>query len=577
MNSRRKAMPRPLPDLSAVASPDSPRKVRHTVIDFHSLHLAENLRVALADAFWSHYGVRSADSIKSAWSEFQIFDLFVKTSGLNLDVHDVDSALLTRYIEWLNKRCRLDGKPLSQRSRAGPYVVLCKLLRWLIRCRPGILGDIDFPFSPFPWRDRDCKPIHKISAQQLRDILKACETDIAQLREARDHARKQSVSCTGSLESLADLLAYIEQRLGGIIPTDIELRRSGQYRVLTALSRFGGQHAVEPLLYPRSESLLPYYIAILIHTAGNPVPIAELECDCLHALPLLDGRRALVWCKRRTAHVQRRTFSDDAPFEPPSLVRDIIAWSARIRPMAPVELRDRLFLFKDKGESAVTALTASSIEYAVKRFCARHSLPRFNVAAIRPSVLSSYYRSGGDIWAVRAVANHAHISTTIRYVDSPEVSAMHRKTIATLQAAFLGHVIKPASLSNTVQVTRVKDNDSLQYTAAEAVSFFGFGCSDPLAGVAPGTRRGELCTNFMGCFTCPNAIISPDPVSIARLLQARNHLREAAAALHPARWSVVYAPQLRVLEEDILTRFSSRQLSAGECMLPGLPPLPELR
>lgn len=577
MNTRRTAMPRPLLELSVLASPDSPRKIRRTIIDFRSFHLCENLRVALADAFWGHYGVRSADSIKSAWSAIQTFDIFVEASGLNLDIPDVDSALLTRYIEWLNKRCRLDGKPLSQRSRAGPYVVLCKLLRWLIRCRPGALGDIDFPFSPFPWRDRDCKPIRKISAQQLSDILKACETDIAQLREARDNARRQNVSCTGSLESLADLLAYIEQRLGGIIPTDLELRRSGQYRVLTALSRFGRQHAVEPLLYPRSESLLPYYIAMLIHTAGNPVPIAELECDCLHALPLLNGRQALVWCKRRTTHIQRRTFSDDAPFEPPSLVRDIIAWSTRIRPLAPVDLRNRLFLFKDKGEGAVTALAASSIRYAMTRFCARHSLPLFSLSAIRPSVLSSYYRSGADIHEVRAVANHAHISTTVRYVESPEVSAMHRKTISSLQAAFIGHISKSATLSNTSHVTDVKDNDALRQTPAEAVSFFGFGCSDPLAGVAPGTRRGELCTNFMGCFTCPNAIISPDPVSIARLLQARNHLREAEAALHPARWSVVYAPQLRVLEEDILTRFSSRQLSDGECMLASLPPLPELR
>ncbi len=51
---------------------------------------------------------------------------------------------------------------------------------------------------------------------------------------------------------------------------------------------------VEPYLYPRTESLLPYYLAILIHTAGNPDPIAELDRDCLQPLPLLDDREALV-------------------------------------------------------------------------------------------------------------------------------------------------------------------------------------------------------------------------------------------------------------------------------------------
>ena len=109
------------------------------------------------------------------------------------------------------------------------------------------------------------------------------------------------------------------------------------------------------------------------------------------------------------------------------------------------------------------------------------------------------------------------------------------------------------------------------------VSMFGFDCDDPLAGVAPGTRRGELCTSFMGCFTCPNAIIAPDPATVARLLQARDHLRGAAATLHPARWQAFYAPQLRILEEDILPRFGMRELAAGQLLVARLPALPDLR
>jgi hypothetical protein len=81
----------------------------------------------------------------------------------------------------------------------------------------------------------------------------------------------------------------------------------------------------------------------------------------------------------------------------------------------------------------------------------------------------------------------------------------------------------------------------------------------------------------MGCFTCPNAVIAPDPMSLARLLQARDHLRGAAATLHPARWEGLYAPQLRILEEDILPRFGSRELDASRRLQAQLPPLPDLR
>jgi hypothetical protein len=109
------------------------------------------------------------------------------------------------------------------------------------------------------------------------------------------------------------------------------------------------------------------------------------------------------------------------------------------------------------------------------------------------------------------------------------------------------------------------------------VSMFGFDCKDPFAGLAPGTRAGELCMHYLGCFTCPNAVITTDPASIARLLQARDHLRSACSYVHPARWEAIYAPQLRILEEDILTRFSARELDAAAPLRPRLAPLPDLR
>jgi len=110
-----------------------------------------------------------------------------------------------------------------------------------------------------------------------------------------------------------------------------------------------------------------------------------------------------------------------------------------------------------------------------------------------------------------------------------------------------------------------------------SVSMFGFDCKDPLAGIAPGTHRGELCSHFLGCFTCPNAIISPDPASLARILQAREHLQAAASQVHPARFEALYAPLLRILEEDVLTRFSASELAAAIPWRSTLPPLPELR
>jgi hypothetical protein len=585
MGARRQSMSRALPGKTNAASseavqptrPDAPRLVRKTVIDFTTLHMPEDVRLALAEAFWGHYGVQSADTIKAHWFHVRTFDRFVHESGAVKGLADVHRGVLVRYIEWLNVQCRLDGQPRSKVSRAAPYTALRKLLQWLARCRPGTIAAIDYPFSPFPWRDRESQPHDKIATHQLRAILEACEADIAQnrlIREAAAAAPQEGAD--GSLDTVAGLLQYIDRHFDGIVPTWRDLSHPGEGKVRAALARFGSARQVEPCLYPRSESLLPYYLAILIHTAGNPEPILDLQHDCLQLLPLLDDRVTLVWRKGRTPRLQRRTFKIAAAFEPPALVRDILQWTERLRPFAPATLRGHLFLFKRKGLHAVTALSASTVKYALKLFCARHSLPAFSLASIRPSVLSAFYRTSGDLRQVRAVANHVRLATTVRYVEAPEVQAQHRMRVAALQSAFVGHIVKHQTRRNAADVVGPPEARRAP-SPAQAVSLFGFGCKDPFAGTAPGTRSGELCMNFMGCFTCPNAIIAPDPSTVARLLQARDHLRAAAATLHPARWQVVYAPQLRILEEDILARFAAREIAAAVPLLAQLPPLPELR
>lgn len=581
MGARRQPMHRVLPGKTTVASPggmqpvrhDAPRMVRSTVVDFTSLRLPEDVRLALAEAFWAHFGIRSERSIHVYWFYIKTFDRFASESGALVTLADVHRGLLMRYVEWLNAQCRPGGQPWTKSSRASAYTTLRKLLQWLERCRPGVVASIEYPFNPFPWRNRDTPPRSKMPARELRAALRACETDIAQVRATREQATAQRSTADGTLGTLGGLLQHIDKHCGGIVPTAHELSRAGLSPVRDALARFGGLRQVEPCLYPRAESLLPYYLAILIHAAGNPDPIAELERDCLQQLPLLDDRQTLVWFKSRANAVQRRTFGITDRFEPPALVQDILQWNERLLPLAPGAQLNRLFLYK--GMRGVSALSSSTIKHMLKAFCKRHGLPRFALASIRPGVLSSFYRASGDLRRTSAVANHANLATTVRYVETPEVQAQHRTRIAALQSAFIGHIEQRQSTVAAKPAVSLKPG--AEFPHGELVSMFGFGCTDPLAGTAPGTHRGELCTNFMGCFTCPNAIITPDPPTVARLLQARDHLRAAATTLHPARWQTFYAPQLRILEEDILPRFAVRELAEAQLLLAQLPPLPELR
>ena len=490
----------------------------------------------------------------------------------------MNSEALLRYVEWLNRQRTADGESWMKGTRHSTYMSLRALIQWLQRCRPGLLEGIEFPSNPFPWKNRDHRRIETIPTQQLRATLKACERDIEAYRALRakgKQARAATDVCSPeSIGSLGELLNVIEQRYGGILPPWADLVGSARV-VRHALKRYGGAHHVSLYLYPRAESLLTYYLAILIHTAGNPQAIAELTCECLQSIPLLDDRELLVWRKGRAGVLQRRAFSRTHSLEPPTLVREIIEWTAPLRAHAKAADRNRLFLFR--ATRGIRAFSPSTVRAVLPgSFLARHDLPPFSSAAIRASVLSAFYRSSGDLRQVKAIANHAQVSTTIGHIAGPLLGAQNRLRVATLQNAFLGHIEHP---SQKIPAPRTV----LTRTAAPVVlpgrvtSMFGFDCKDPFAGIAPGTRPGELCTHFLGCFTCPNAVVTSDPACLARLLQAREHLRAANHHLHPARWEAVYAPSLRILEEDILTRFSARELAAATPLTATLPPLPELR
>lgn len=580
----RRALPQrrsAFPSIARHIPPDQPRQVCRTTIDFRALGLPKDVRYALADAFWNHVGARGPVAIRFQWYHLRCFGRFVAQTQSVRRLADLDRTLLLRYIEWLGQQLTSSGTPWSKSSRAVAYTVLRKLLQWLERCRPGLIKPISYPYNPFPGRRRDAKPRRRLSVQHLRAILRACEKDIESRRalcltvtEERRIARNRKAPLSSSRGAL---LEYIHEHCGGIVPST---GSAGFRKVGRALAAHGGRREIAPCLYPTSDTLMPYYIAMLIHTAGNPEAIAALGTDCLRPLPLLDEREMLVWEKPRASTLQRRTFRRDAPHDPPALVRELLEWTTRLRQRVAGPLRGRLFLYH--GPNGITCLAPTNIVYVRRRFARRHQLADFELAGIRPSVLTAFYRASGDLSQVRAVANHANISTTVAYVESPEVEAQNRIRIATLQNAFLGHLRDPdaaragGALLDRALGDRLAIRDS-PFPSGEAVSMLGFSCRDPFAGVAPGTHAGELCTNFLGCLTCPNAILTHDARTLARLLQARDHLRAASSELHPARWTAIYAPQLAILEHDILTRFSAEAIDEAQRLRGTLPSLPALR
>ncbi len=551
---------------------DGARRVGSRLIDFSTLGLPHDVSRALADAFWNQAAARSESTALGYWHALRTFARFVGESKAVSGLNDIDSAMLSRYIEWLNRQVGQGGAPWHVGTRGQSYYVLRTLLRWVQRCRPELLGKIVFPHSVFPGKDAATRRLAPLPPETVRAILRACEADISELRARRQRGQQELAAARAtqarSLATLGGLLLYIEEHHDGIAPPALGLRA----RVRRASDALGGYGTVEPCLYPRPESLFPYSLAILLHAAGNPEAIARLRLDCLQPVPLLDDHELLVWSKARAGRIQQRSFRTREPFEPPSLVREITEWTQRLRVRVAPAHRNRLFIAK--GHLGVRPLSDLHLNKLRRQFIVRHGLPSFTFTALRSSVLTAFYRASGDLHQAKAIANHAHLSTTAGYVRGPEVEREHQVRVAAIQSALLGHVER--SRTGTTDSER-PGSQSRPMPPGTAVSMFGFDCKDPLAGIAPGTRAGEICTHFLGCFTCPNAVITAEPASIARLLNARDHLRLSSTYLHPARFEAIYAPLLKILEEDILTRFSAAQIATATPLCASLPPIPELR
>ncbi|MGH8219468.1 MAG: hypothetical protein ACREUT_13040 [Steroidobacteraceae bacterium] len=554
---------------------DAPRRLRETILDFRTLHLPRDVATVLSEAFWHRIGAGPLQTILDHWARIRFFGRFNQETRAVRRLADLQGDILIRYVEWLDAQTTASGTPLGKATRASSYISLLKLLQWLVRCRPGLLGPIDWPVNPFPWRNRDTAARRTISAGQLRDLLKACEHDIAQLRLMRERGRQliQAARAAGATYRSAHgaVLDFIDREFHGMLPPSPVLYRTHNH-FYHHIYTHGGRYTFEPYLYPGASELFPYYLAILLHTAGNSQAIADMSLDCLQPIPLLDDREMLVWEKPRASSVQRRSFRTSDPFAPPALVRDVIDWTQRLRCRVPRAQRHRLFLMKTAY--GPTVATRVKFEGALHRFVAAHALAPFTLGSLRPGVLTALYRSTGDLRAVKAVANHASISTTVSYVRGPEVAVQHGLRMAALQSALIGHVDPTAGAA---EARAPADEPSTRPPPGAAVSVFGFSCKDPLAGLAPGTRRGELCTNFLACLTCPNAIIPTDAPTLARLLHARDHLQAAAAHIHPARWTAIYAPQLRILEEDLLPRFPGNARAQADRLRTALAPLLPLR
>jgi len=561
--------------------------------DLGRLGLPSGVAMLLADAFRHHHAASSRDTQRHCWMALRAFARFVAEDGLVLSVDDLTSAMVGRYVAWLDRQIGGQTKqPWSKSSRANVLMQLRQMIDWTKRRHPSRLpARIDFPWRVWPNRNADTRP--RLGGGHLKAILRACYEDIDEAWDRFETGRK-ILATSGPVDGVDPELCGLVRALAvaddGVLPSRTEAIRSGIN--ISAVNRHGGLRPLGGYLHLTGETVAAFFIALAIQTAGNPDALRLITRDCQVAHPLDEHRILVEWAKPRAGakvkRAQRRSFDRRRRYAAPNLIDRLLAMTAPLAARASRQDHDRLFLVKSEKKNTVTLIANGTLSHALKPFIKRSNariaiwnkaapervrpfLPDFAAVLLRGSVATEYYKaSGGDIVATQDVLNHVRADTTELYVKGPQTRRIQHETIARLQELMLGWIVGPkADTEDQVQ----RDCIAL---ASDATAPFSHDCLNPAAGIAPGSTAGRVCRHFGGCLRCPGLVIPIDAEHMARVLRAKKELERARERIDPRRFELLYAPSLRILTDDILPDFPQSLHAEAERRMSTLPTLPAL-
>ena len=561
--------------------------------DLGKLGLPTDVTMLLADAFRNHHAASSSETHRHCWMALRVFARFAVEDGHVLSAEDLTTAMVGRYIAWLDRQVGgQTNKPWSKGSRANVLIQLRQMIDWTKRRHPARLPSrIDFPWRVWPNRTADTRP--RLGGENLKAILRACYEEIDEAW-GRFEAGQTILATSGPVDGvdpeLCDLVRALARVNDGVLPSRTLAIRS-QVNI-SAVNRHGGLRHLGGYLHLTGETVVAFFIAIAIQTAGNPDALRLITRDCQVAHPLDEHRIIVEWAKPRAGakvkRAQRRSFDRRRRHAAPNLIDRLLAMTAPLVSRVSRQDRNRLFLVKSEKKDAVTLIAEATLSHALKPFIkrsnariaiwnkaaperARQLLPDFAAVLLRGSVATEYYKaSGGDIVATQDVLNHARADTTELYIKGPQTRRIQRETIARLQELMLGWIV---GAKVNCEDRALRDRIAL---ASNATVPFSHDCLNPVAGTAPDSIAGRVCRHFGGCLRCPGLVIPINVEHMARILQAIGELERARERLDPRRFELLYASSLRILVDDILPDFPQSLRAEAESRMMTLPTLPAL-
>lgn len=279
--------------------------------------------------------------------------------------------------------------------------------------------------------------------------------------------------------------------------------------------------------------IIPLAMKLCWETGLNAGALLSLKRDCFHEAHPLTGQPYLAYYKERSSGEKLLPLTLlDAPDQSQMPLRrkqsEVIRRTVELilkltEPLiAKAEESDKDLLFIYQTQKAVNGKPPGSVIRLRGDNLARWAKPLLqklkdaghehvpvylNLARFRPSRITQMVRDGKDFFDIQAVAGHARVRTTFKYLSARQLAPQARREVS----AALQHIHE----NREEFESNPKPYATAETQRAENVIYKGMLCDcknvyDPPESVRrlKTYRLGQPCTYFNMCLRCPNVVIT---------------------------------------------------------------------
>jgi integrase len=312
--------------------------------------------------------------------------------------------------------------------------------------------------------------------------------------------------------------------------------------------------------------LIPFMILIAANTAMNAFSLYALRRDCLEPHPIDEHGVYLTWKKARCSTGIQRQLHWKRTSQTIALIQFLLEYTKPLIERADVPFQEFLFLYESSMRHHPPRVNAmcywNTHVYSLAQFRAVNGLPHFSFGQMRSSAAThNHLKNGGNLRKTQMLLGHKSIETTEVYINNKTVTPLYNQSIRGAQEAMVNRITvipKPASEAISELVPNLSASRRNSILRGE----FSTGicrCKNPLDSPQRGQRKGHMCTLFLACLSCPNAIFFLE--DLPGVIALADHLISLKNSMAKDTWEALYSNHVRILNEEIILAFSEQEIA----------------